>query len=303
MEIDECLLHFSSELEELLGSDYNKKPVNVLHTRVKRKARLIVTDLKPFARKFTFPETYNPRAIHSLFALAFLYYSPFFTDFIRVVRLKTKPKTSTLSPSDFVAYVLETVRGYRSVGTYKDTTVRLYSDMSEEFRKVHAASGPADIIGSQLVVVVDFTNPVDQIKRDIELLLNRVNKTLDEIFVDLVTEANYGVLPKDWNAFLPSKVAAPVKDELNNAEKYLPQWYQSLLVHRMKLLKRDEKCRIGRLCRISKGSIDEGDPNTGYGSGKTTVHNRLKLSERLILSAYYRKPLTSSHTTVAQTGR
>lgn len=302
MELTEYLDLANHTLQELFGQGYDKKPVHTIHRESKRKARAIIRSLKPFAKssvetsskkpftKEVFPERYNPRAVHALFALAFLFYSPVFYKFIQVVRLKAEPKTSEPNDaSEFVDFMLETIRFYQYMAQYTEGTIRLYDGMNPNFKKTHAALNMPAIVQDQLVVVIDFTNPIEHIKAELESLLKELQHNFDEMARDQITEMTDGS-PEFLDKVLPSRHAAPVKDEIDNPKKYLPMWYQALMAYRMRLLKHKERTRIRIVALLSK-AID-----TTNESGDVTTNNRLKLAERLIYSAYHRIPMTTFHT-------
>jgi len=130
MTLETLLEDMRPQLTSFLGEGYEKKPVSTLCRECRRKGRAIIRSLKPFAKPNTFPETYNPRSVHALFAAAFLYYSPQLYDFIRVVRLKAKPLTmdhskSLRDPCKFVSYVLENFILYDYKGQFIEKTIRL----------------------------------------------------------------------------------------------------------------------------------------------------------------------------------
>lgn len=291
MELRECLNLANKFLSELFGEGYEKKSVQLLHIEAKRKARKIIKSLKPFAHHSTFPETYNPRALHAVFALAFLYYSPFFYDFIRVVRLRVEPKTKKTNASEFVVEMIETIRHYQYMGQYRHGAIRYYDEMSTLFKKAHADNGFSGVVNDQLVVCIDFTNPIEHIKSELEKVIRQAQDNFDDQFREMAMNA--GVLPEFVEKGLPSKLAAPVEEEKDNPKIYLPHWYQALTAHRLRLLKHGELARINVVCSLSK-TIDRG--NKIGGSGKTTTHNRLKLAERLIHSSFNRIPMTTFHT-------
>ncbi len=92
------------------------------------------------------------------------------------------------------------------------------------------------------MVVIDFMNPVEHIKTELERLLNEVTNFIDSSADDLAIKMNSQSLPEHLK---PSKSAMPVQRKKKGGERYpktyLPEWYEALLIHRLKLLKHQEK--------------------------------------------------------------
>lgn len=300
MTLDVLLDQLHPQLSSLLGEGYKEKSIDALHRECRRKGRSIIRRLKPFARpaicsltnrRREFPESYNPRAVHALFAAAFLYYSQPMLDLIWIAKFRRAPKRLLMiqDPCEFVLYMVETFGCYESMGRFTDKTIRLYGEMDPEFIKHHHLRNMSSFVEDQVVVVIDFTNPIKHVKDELERLLNELNKTLD-LAVDELTMKSIGQpLLEDYK---PSKFAMPVHKNERGGERYpktyLPEWYDALMIRRLKLLGYQEKSIVWRTYGKALGGA-------GYESAKSTMFNRAKLAERLISAAFYRKPMTAVH--------
>lgn len=292
MNLKECLDIAMPTLKSLLGEDFNRTPLLTLHKRCKRRARLIIRELKPFSRKNTFPETYNPRAVHAMFALSFLYLSPYFFDFLRVVRLNLSPKTVNQDKSEFVVRVLETIKRYEYMSQFAGGTIRLYDEMSDNFKRNHLSRGMSGVVEDQLVVVIDFTNPVESIMNDLERLLKSAHNSIDDVARGLALKFGDSS-GKGIDLFLPSKHAQPLTDvqgrKSKSPETYLPEWYGALMVSRLRDRGHKERSIVKMLYGDSKNS-------NGYETRKKTITLRAKLAGRLMEASFHGLPLTECHT-------
>lgn len=292
MELKECLDLAAPMLKNLLGEDFARVPLLTLRKRCKRRTRLIIRELKPFSSKSTFPDAYNPRAVHAMFALAFLYLSPYFFDFLRVARLRSEPKTVNWDKAEFIVRILETIKRYEYMSQYADGTIRLYDEMNDDFKRTHMLRGMSGVVEDQLVVVIDFTNPIETIVNDLERLLRSAQNTIDDTVRDLTSKLG-GPSVKGAELFLPSRLAQPLIDgqgrKSKSPETYLPEWYGALMVYRLRMLGHKERSIVKRLYGDSKNS-------NGYEARKKTITLRAKLAERLMEASFYGLPLTGCHT-------
>lgn len=275
-----------------LGHGFEQKPVKTLVREGKQKARSIIRKLKPFSKSETFPESFNPRAIHALFASAFLYISTYYCDFIRVVRLRTYPLSTDKSPCEFLMWMIENFHYYEYMSQFEKSTARLYSDLNESFKKQHVQEGLRHLVEDQIIMVIDYTNPIDCILHDIKIILEKEqNETVTRMTNLLIQDGCDQQGAKETALHLLRYGAALVDDngqKSRGPETYLPQWYEALMVYRMKL----QGKREGDIVRRVYG---QNQNHCGYASRKTIVHTRTRLAERLTGAAFHRVPLTAWH--------
>jgi len=286
MEASDFIALAHGPLSEFLGEGFEQKPLTEVLRGCERKARAIIRRLKPFAKQETFPRVYNLRATHALFALALLYYSPYFRHFVRAAKRHYGPLREKEDTTEDLLRMMENIRAYQYMSQYQKKTVRLYDEMNDMFIAQHYNEGQSALVEDQVVLVVDFMNPVEQIKFEIETIINKLQSELDSFVTDNIA----GEVRK---RHLPSRHGLPLINDKGNIVRtpatYIPEWYQALLVYRMKKRGRKESLIIKRLWKNDK-SQDH------YAGRKTTVHNRYKLAKRLIEAAFARVPLTGHHT-------
>lgn len=270
---------------EYFGEGFEDESLTALIQVGERNARRIIRRLKPFAKSRTFPEVYNLRATHALFALAFLYYSPHFQDFCKQV--KRLNVSCPEKPGDRKALIrmITSIRNYDYMSQFKGKSVRLYNEMNRLFIDHHREDDYPAIIEDQVILVVDFMNPVEKIKVEIESIINRLQSELDDLVPHTVDR------PGEKKC-LPSRFGMPLVNDQGqtvlNPEEYLPHWYEALLIHRMRKRGRSQ-------ARIIKDLYKSDKTQNRYESKRTIIHNRHKLAKRLIKAAFHRVPLTSQH--------
>lgn len=281
---------FHRFLVSLFGEGYENKPEKYLIRQGRRAGRKIIKDLKPFRKKDSFPESYNPKGVHARFALAFLYFSPYFVDFARIVKAKGKDirlySVKDMTQGAFFHYMRENLTRYQCMTIYK--TVSFYDEMLPMFYEDHKKAGMGRLVDDKIVLVVDYMNPIEHIKKELEKILAGCHSETDDAFKALAIENGVSEpLP-----FSPLDYARPLVDSLGKVsrtpETYLPVWYEALMVHRLKRIGHKEKTIIRRVFNRT--------PKDGnYPSRKTAVYVREKLADRLTHAAFFRLPMTFFH--------
>lgn len=283
-------------LISLLGADYDKKTVYSLIEEGIKKAEWIISQLQPFSKGDTFPEFYNPRAVHALFAKAFLLVSPFYEVFIKIVRSQTIKSTEKLGRRftdrrEFIVWMLENFKIYQYMAQFSSGTVNCYSDMNQAFKEEHTTGVSADLVGDHLVVVVDISNPVDHILAEMKALIEDVQTQVKNAFKEKLDEA--GCETYDLRMVgLPVAFGEPLTDSemktTRSPKTFLPQWIEAFRVHSLKQNGAKEQDIIREMYGGQRCGAD-------YESRKTLVYSRTKLADRLIGAAFQRKPLAWAH--------
>jgi hypothetical protein len=283
-----------TSLISLLGVDYDKKPVNSLIEEGVKKAEWVINQLQPFAHGDTFPEFYNPRAVHALFAKAFLLVSPYYEIFIKIVRVQTIKSTEKLGFTDrreFVVWMLENFKMYEYMAQFSSGTVHYYGEMNQAFKDEHITDGGTDLVGDHLVLVVDINNPVEHILAEIKALIGEAQEKIKDVFKEMLEEA--GCEAYDLRMVgLPVAFGEPLIDSelktTRSPKTFLPQWFEAF---RVRLLKKSGAKEPEIIREIYGESQDDG----GYEGRKTLIYSRARLAERLAVAAFQRRPLTWVH--------
>lgn len=295
---DKELLEFLAvsrpNLNDLLGADFDKKPVNSLIEEGIKRAEWITSQLQPFSQGDTFPEFYNPRAVHALFAKAFLLVSPYYEIFIKIVRSQTIKSTVKLGFTDrrkFVIWMLESFKMYEYMAQFSSGTAHYYGEMNQAFKDEHMADGGTDLVGDLLVLVVDINNPVEHILAEMKALIEEAQTKIKDIFKEALDEA--GCEAYDLRMVgLPVAFGEPLTDSemktTRSPKTFLPQWLEAFRVY---LLKKGRAREAEIIREVYGGLRDDGT----YESRKTLVFSRAKLADRLMVASFQRKPLTWVH--------
>lgn len=295
---DKELLEFLTvsrpNLNNFLGADFDKKPVNTLIEEGIKRAEWIINQLQPFSQRDTFPEFYNPRSVYALFAKAFLLASPYYEIFIKIVRSQTIKSTEKLGFTDrreFIVWMLENFKTYEYMAQFSSGTVHCYGEMNQAFKDGHIANGGTDLVGDHLVVVVDINNPVEHILAEMKALVEEVQTKIKDVFKEALDEAGCEVYDLRM-VDLPTAFGEPLTDSemktTRSPKTFLPQWLEAFRVRRLKESGAKEPEIIRKIYNGSQHSDI-------YDSRRTLVHSRAKLADRLMVAAFQRRPLTWVH--------